>query len=66
MKRKSFELDLEVMHIFSEVSGQFCTHSANYKERKGNGRITHQKDGRGEVGGSDSFVCQDPWNAAVW
>lgn len=37
---------LTIMHIFIELSGQFGVHRANYKERKGNGRTSHQKDGR--------------------
>lgn len=65
MKEEALSWTLKIMHIFSKVSGQFYMHSANYKERKGNGRTTHQKDGGGG-GVRNNFVCQDPWNAAVW
>lgn len=43
MKEAALSWTLKIMHIFSEVSGQFYMHSANYKERKENGRTTHKK-----------------------
>lgn len=35
VKEKAVSWTLKIMHIFSELLGQFCMHSTNRKERKG-------------------------------
>ena len=46
MKEEALSWALTIMHRFSELSGLFCIHRSNYKERKRNGRTIHEKDGR--------------------
>lgn len=54
------------MHIPSELSGEICMHSANYKERKRNGEKQFTKrmaERKGQKKKNGNFVCQTPLNA---
>lgn len=52
---------LKIIHLPRELSGQICMHSANYKERKGNGkqftkRMAERERKKDKKSGN--FVCQ--------
>lgn len=59
---------MEITHIFSELSGQLCTHSAliTKKEKEMEEQFTKRMAEREREKKSDSFVCQNPLNAVVW
>lgn len=67
MKERALSWTLEITHIFSELSGQFCSHSVliTKKEKEMEEQFTKRMAER-EREKSDSFVCQNPLNAVVW
>lgn len=49
MKEEDLSWTLKIMNIFSEVSGQFYMHSANYKEKEMEEQLTTRIGGEGDV-----------------